>query len=153
MFGVFCWRQKQRLFSSVYAFFKEYSRGYVTEKRRKPAEKESFLAQRENSKHALKLLKFEQFEEGAQIRRSSKAVRSSIVEGYGRRYYKQDFIRFIIYALASNDETLDHLETLFETNSFDNKQKYEALHQEITILGMKLNKFLQALHLLHQSPR
>jgi four helix bundle protein len=61
-----------------------------------------------------KLPKFEMFEEGAQIRRSSKSVKSTIVEGYGRRRYKQDFIRFLTYALGSNDETIDHLETLFE---------------------------------------
>ncbi len=57
-----------------------------------------------------KLPKFEMFEEGNQIRRSSKSVKSNIVEGYGRRRYKQDFIRFLIYALSSNDETIDHLE-------------------------------------------
>ena len=40
------------------------------------------------------LSKFEMYEEGSQIRRSSKSIRSNIVEGYGRRHYKQDFIRF-----------------------------------------------------------
>jgi four helix bundle protein len=65
----------------------------------------------------LPLPKFEQFEEAQQIRRSSKTVRSCIVEGYGRRRYKADFIKFLIYSLSSNDETIDHLETLFETES------------------------------------
>ena len=31
------------------------------------------------------LPKFEMFEEGSQIRRSSKSIKSTIVEGYGRR--------------------------------------------------------------------
>ena len=66
-------------------------------------------------KISLALPKFEQFEEGQQIRRSIKTVRSCIVEGYGRRRYKADFIKFLIYSLSSNDETIDHLETLFET--------------------------------------
>jgi 23S rRNA-intervening sequence protein len=35
-----------------------------------------------------RLLKFEMFEEGTQIRRSMKSIRSNIVEGYGRRRYK-----------------------------------------------------------------
>ena len=39
-----------------------------------------------------KLPKFEMYEEGNQIRKSSKSVRSTIVEGYGRRRYKQVFI-------------------------------------------------------------
>jgi four helix bundle protein len=38
------------------------------------------------------LPKFEMFEEGSQIRRSVKSIRSNIVEGYGRRRYKQEFI-------------------------------------------------------------
>ncbi|MGD8210411.1 MAG: four helix bundle protein, partial [Desulfobacterales bacterium] len=58
-----------------------------------------------------KLPKFEMYEEGNQIRKSIKSVKSTIVEGYGRRRYKQEFIRFLVYAIASNDETIDHLET------------------------------------------
>ena len=61
--------------------------------------------------------KFEMYELGSQIRRSVKSVKATIVEGYGRRGYKQDFLRFLTYAIASNDETIDHLETLFETGS------------------------------------
>ena len=38
-----------------------------------------------------KLPKFDMYEEGAQIRRSSKSVKSTIVEGYGRRSYKQEY--------------------------------------------------------------
>jgi four helix bundle protein len=63
-----------------------------------------------------KLPKFELYEHGSQIRRSSKSVRANIVEGYGRRDYKQEFIRFITFSLASCDETTDHLECLFETD-------------------------------------
>jgi len=64
-----------------------------------------------------KIPKFEMYEEGAQIRRSIKSVKSTIVEGYGRRRYKQEFVKFLTYSLASCDETTDHLETLFETKS------------------------------------
>jgi four helix bundle protein len=54
------------------------------------------------------LPKFETFAQGSQIRKSSKSVRSTIVEGYGRRRYKQEVIRFLNCAIASNDETTDH---------------------------------------------
>lgn len=40
-----------------------------------------------------KIPKFEMFEEGSQIRRATKSVKSNIVEGYGRRRYKQEFVR------------------------------------------------------------
>ena len=70
----------------------------------------------------LGLPKFEQFEEAQQIRRSSKSTRATIVEGYGRKYYEKEFIKYIVYALASNDETTDHLETLWETGSLSDKK-------------------------------
>ncbi|MBI9039528.1 MAG: four helix bundle protein [Bacteroidales bacterium] len=92
-------------------------------------------------KMSLELPVFEMFEEGRQIRKSSKSIKSNIVEGYGRRVYKQDFLRFLIYSLSSNDETIDHLETLFETKSLQNKKLYEYLHDRLEILGKKINRF------------
>ena len=38
-----------------------------------------------------KLPTFEMYEEGKQIRKSIKSVRSTIVEGYGRRRYKHEW--------------------------------------------------------------
>ena len=72
------------------------------------------------------LPKFEMYEVGNQIRRSSKSVKSNIVEGYGRRYYKQEFIHFLLISLSSNDETIDHLETLFETKSLLDGKLYNV---------------------------
>ena len=88
------------------------------------------------------LPQFEMFEEGRQIRKSSKSVKSTIVEGYGRRRYKQEFIRYLTFAIASNDETVDHLETLFETKSLTDAEIYESLHARIETLGKKLNRFI-----------
>lgn len=99
------------------------------------------------------LPKFELFEEGQQIRRSSKTVRSTIVEGHGRKYYKQDFIKFIIYALSSNDETIDHLETLYETHSLKDKVVYEQLSARLAESGKKLNDFLKSIIENHESPK
>ena len=90
------------------------------------------------------LPKFEMYEEGSQIRRSSKSARSNIVEGYGRRRYVMDYVKHLTYAQASNDETIDHLETLFETESLKNEELYLDLHQRLETLGKKLNKFIQA---------
>jgi len=102
-------------------------------------------------KLTLELPSFEIYEEGRQIRRSIKSVKSNIVEGYGRRRYKQDYIRFIIYALASNDETIDHLETLFETNSMLDEKFYDDLHTRLIKLGIKINNFLTSVENIHQS--
>ena len=102
-------------------------------------------------KMSLSLPKFEQFEEAQQIRRSSKTVKSCIVEGYRRRLYKADFIKFLIYSLSSNDETIDHLETLFETESLKDKESYDELHKKIETLGKKINNFLQAVQRSHNN--
>jgi four helix bundle protein len=91
------------------------------------------------------LPKFEMYEEGSQIRRSSKSIRSNIVEGYGRRRYVMEYIRFLTFSIASNDETIDHLETLFETGSLKNKTLYDDLHEHLEVLGKKLNLFIQAI--------
>src|SRR3954467_1300566 len=78
-----------------------------------------------------KLPKFEMYEEGNQIRRSIKSVKSNIVEGYGRRRYKQEFIRFINFALASCDETADHLDTLVATESLTEGELIAELEEKI----------------------
>ena len=95
-------------------------------------------------KMTIELPKFELYEEASQIRRSMKSVRSNIVEGYGRRRYTNDYIRFIIYALSSNDETIDHLEILYETGSLKDRKLYDNLHERLQKLGIKINNFLQA---------
>ena len=100
-------------------------------------------------KMSLRLPAFEKYEEGQKIRRSVKSVKSNIVEGYGRRRYKMDYIKFIVYALASNDETIDHLENLFETKSLQDQETYEQLRQKLQKLGIKLNNFLTALENNH----
>lgn len=96
------------------------------------------------------LPKFEMYEEGSQIRRSVKSVRSNIVEGYGRRRYKQEFIRFLIFAHASCDENIDHLETLFETGSLTNEPLHRDLASQLDLLGRKLNVFIEGVEREHR---
>jgi len=100
-----------------------------------------------------KLPKFEIYEEGSQIRKSSKSAKSTIVEGYGRRRYRQEFIRYLHYAIASNDETIDHLETLFETGSLTDEELYNQIHNHLDILGKKLNLFIQSVEKGHLSEK
>lgn len=47
---------------------------------------------------SLKVPSFELYECGSQIRRSSKSIRANIAEGYGRRKYRNDYLRFLTYA-------------------------------------------------------
>ena len=100
-----------------------------------------------------KLPEFEMFEERAQIRKSSKSVKSTIVEGYGRRRYKNEFIRFLTYAMGSNDETVDHLEILFETGSLTDEDLYKDLIERLDKLGKKLNLFTKSVSKSHLSEK
>lgn len=100
----------------------------------------------------LELPKHEFYEEGSQIRRSSKSIKSNIVEGYGRRRYVAEYIRFLVFAQASNDETIDHLETLYETGSLVNRGTYELIHSKLDLLGKKLNSFIQAVERNSKKP-
>jgi four helix bundle protein len=98
-----------------------------------------------------KLPQFELYEEGSQIRRSIKSVKSNIVEGYGRRRYKQEFIRFLTYSLASCDETTDHLENLYETESLKDEALYQNFHARLQTLGKKINLFIQSVEKGHRT--
>lgn len=105
--------------------------------------KESKRLAIEVHKLTMALPKFELFEEGSQIRRSSKAVTSAIVEGYGRKRYKFDFIKFLVYSQSECDETILHLEFLFETESLKDSAKYNQLKSEYDSLSKRINKFIQ----------
>ncbi len=93
---------------------------------------------------SLKLPRFELYEEGNQIRKSSKSVKSNIVEGFGRRRYKQEFIRFLTYSIASCDETRDHLDTLYETKSLRYIKKYKYFCEEYDHLGRMISNFIKS---------
>lgn len=93
-------------------------------------------------KFTLKLPKYEQYEEGNQVRKSSKGITSCIVEGYGRRKYKAEFIKFLIYAHASCDETSVHLNFLNDIHaSF--KKEIHLFFEGYDKLGRKINKYIQ----------
>jgi len=94
-------------------------------------------------KMTLGLPRFELFEEGSQIRRSSKSITSMIVEGYGRRRYKADFIRYLVYSHAECDETIVHLDFLHETESLKNEACHAAVKSEYETLSRKINNYIK----------
>jgi four helix bundle protein len=90
---------------------------------------------------SLNLPDFELYEQGSQIRRSSKGVKDAISEGYGRRKYKAYFIKFLTYAIASNDETVNHILTIRELYPY--LKEFDNLETEYDNLGRKINNFIQ----------
>ena len=82
------------------------------------------------------LPQYEMYEEGSQIRRSSKSITSCIVEGYEKKY-KAEFIKFMIYAHASCDETIVHLNFIKDTHKMSTQEinsfieDYDKLSRQI----------------------
>ncbi|NOY50626.1 MAG: four helix bundle protein [Chlorobi bacterium] len=89
---------------------------------------------------SLELPAFEKYEQGSQIRRSSKSIKDQIAEGYGRRKYKADFIKFLIYSQGSCDECLSQIETL--AMLYPDKPEWKELINPCIILGKKINNFI-----------
>jgi four helix bundle protein len=91
------------------------------------------------------LPKIELYEEGSQLRRSIKSVRANLVEGYARKRYPLEFIRFATYALGSCNEAMEHLDIVWETGSLTNRERYESIRRRLDVLGRKLNRFISSL--------
>ena len=104
--------------------------------------------------HALTLglPKFEMYEQGSQIRRSSKSVPAQIVEGFCLRNYKKEFVLYLVRAHASAEETVEHLSILFETGSLEDKTAYEKLKSEYQTLCRRLHRFIQGVIEEHKPP-
>ena len=89
----------------------------------------------------LKLPKYELYELGSQMRRSSDSVVSNIVEGYGRRKYKADFIRFLVFSHASCLETINHIYKITVLYP-DLIQEFDPLVPMYENLGGKIFNFI-----------
>jgi len=96
----------------------------------------------ETHKFSLQLPKYELYEIGSQLRRSAGSISTNIVEGYGRKSYKSDFIKFLNYAYASTLETLSHLENI---NHLYTELSDQAIKLGIQYdsLGGKIFKFIK----------
>lgn len=100
---------------------------------------------------SLVLPKHELYEEGSQIRRSSKSVSSNIVEGFALRHYKNQYLRYLSLAYASSQETIEHLDYLFETGSLEDENLCRELsHDYDGLCGMLFN-LIQAVFEKHDT--
>ncbi len=97
---------------------------------------------------SMRLPKHELYETGSQMRRSSKSVSANIVEGYGRRRYKAEYVRFLIFAHASCDETVEWLQYILDLYPDIQTLARETLDQANQV-GARLNRFIQAVEAKH----
>lgn len=89
----------------------------------------------------LKLPKYELYELGSQLRQSSDSIVSNIVEGYRRRKYKADFIRFLVFSHASCLETINHIYKITLLYP-DLKEDFEPFILSHENLGGKIFNFM-----------
>lgn len=92
-------------------------------------------------KMSLTLPKYELYEQGSQIRRSSKSIKDTIAEGYERRRYKVEFILYLIFAQASCDEASSQLNMISDIHFPENPLL--NLMNQYEQLGKMINKFIQ----------
>ena len=92
-------------------------------------------------KMTMTLPKYELYEQGSQVRRSSKSIKDNIAEGFGRRRYTDEFVRFLLFAHSSCDEAISQL-TMINELYFENNGLNEML-DEYEVLGGKINKFIR----------
>jgi four helix bundle protein len=93
--------------------------------------------------YSLTLPKYELYETGAQIRRSTKSILFNIVEGYGRRKYINEYVRFLTFSQASCDEAFVQLELLIEL--YPDIEIPKNILDDCDRLGKKINRFIQAI--------
>jgi four helix bundle protein len=101
--------------------------------------KVSFILAKAVHELTMKLPKHELYELGSQVRRSAQSTRTNIVEGYGRRRYRLDFVKFLIYSHASLLETISHLEML---NELYEKPEIHVLIIKYEKLGSQIHNFI-----------
>ena len=100
----------------------------------------------------LALPRLEMYEEASQIRRSSKSTCANSVEGFALRKYKNEYIHFLYRAYGSCEETIFHLEELFDTGSLSNKELHDNFIIAYHNLSAKLFKFIQVVERNYQLP-
>ncbi len=103
-------------------------------------------------KMTMHLPKFELYEEGGQIRRSSKSVSAQIVEGYALRKYKNEFLHYLWRAYGSSEETSEHLLFLFETESLKDGKLYQELSEDYKRLNRMLFNYIQSVERTFETP-
>ncbi len=96
----------------------------------------------ETHQKSLLLPKYELYELGSQIRRSSDSVNSNIVEGYGRREYKNDYLKFLRFSHSSCDETLNHFRKILRVYP-ELAPEFEILVENYRKLSIKIHNYIE----------
>jgi len=103
-------------------------------------------------KVTLTLPAIERYEESPQVRRSSKRISASIVEGFALRKYKDEFLHYLHRALASAEETREHLAYLHDTGSLGDTSAWSDLDAACQRLCAGIVAFIVGVERDHTKP-
>jgi len=89
-----------------------------------------------------------EIEQTKQIKRSSSSISANIVEGWSRRFYARDYIRFLSIALGSSDETQHHIRILYNKDCVDQIfcEKYTKEYKNLSIKILNYINYLRKKH-------
>ena len=91
---------------------------------------------------SLRLPQPDKYEVGSLLRRSSQSVKDNIVEGYGRRRYKGDLIKFLTYAYASLLEARSQIDFIQSINPTIKISKHFT--DQMEILNVMIYNYIKA---------
>ena len=77
-----------------------------------------------------------------QIRRSIHSIVANIAEGYGRRFYPQEYARFLTFSQASSHESREHLKAALKRNYCSN-QEFSLLDDKLDHIGKMLTLLIR----------
>ena len=83
----------------------------------------------------------DKIELGGQMRRASKSIPTNIAEGFARKKFKKEYLRYLGIAKASVDEMQVHLQFSFDLSYLTNN-KFDYFRSEYEILGKQLSSLI-----------
>lgn len=84
-----------------------------------------------------KIPKYWLIDDVRQIKRSSSSVPSNITEGYARRFYVKELVKYIDIAIGSSDETSNHTKALYRDGHLT-KEKMKYFEKEYKDLSIRI---------------
>lgn len=103
--------------------------------------KKSYDLALEIHKMTLNFPNFVRMELGSQMRRSSKSIPANTAEGFARRKFKKEYLRYLGMARASIDETRVHLQFSHDLN-YISEEQYQYFSGRYEIVGKQLSALI-----------
>jgi four helix bundle protein len=78
----------------------------------------------------------------SQLRRAMSSVVANIAEGFGRKHYQQEYVRFLTFARASCNESREHLRMAFK-RGYCSIDEFNPLDDKLDHVGKMLTLLMK----------